>query len=168
MSTPRLLSRLDAADCHVLHWIARRRAPSLVRIMRVVTRTGDALFIAAALAVAVACRPGRTSALITLSTLAALAAFWCIKRLVRRSRPELHVLMAAPDRFSMPSGHATCAWALAVACSILLPAAALPICGWAIAVSLSRVVLAVHYPFDVLAGSALGSAAALVVVGLLG
>ena len=61
----------------------------------------------------------------------------------------------------MPSGHATCAWAIGVTVSALVPAAAPLVLPWALAVSLSRVVLGVHYPLDVVAGATLGSLAAL-------
>src|SRR5258708_4807053 len=125
-----LLLRLDDADARALGWIARRRNRALVSAMRALTRTGDALVVAAALAVASAIRPGRVAALVTLSTLGGLALFWLAKRVVRRARPSVHRLIPTPDCFSMPSGHATCAAAIAVSLSALVPLAAPLVCAW--------------------------------------
>ncbi len=85
-----------------------------------------------------------------------------IKLLIRRRRPELEglpALIATPTRLSFPSAHASTSFAGALAFSRLgLPRAAL----YALALGLagSRVYLGVHYPSDVLAGAALGSAIA--------
>ena len=101
------------------------------------------------------------------SSAAALAAGQAISRLVQRPRPyvdhpALHVFASRSPDFSFPSDHATAAFAIAVA--ILLRsrpwgAAALVL---AVALAVGRVVVGVHYPTDVLAGAALGTAAALV------
>ena len=135
--------------------------------MRGITHTGDAAVTTVALAVALTVWPGRIAAQATIATILGLAIFSLAKRAARRARPSsLHAVMKAPDRFSMPSGHATCAWAIAITLSALLPGvAALALC-WALAVSISRVVLGVHYPFDVAAGAAIGSLAATVLLAL--
>jgi len=151
------LNRLDA---RALSWVALRRGRLLARTMRAASRTGDSVVVTAALSVWLAARPGRVPLLVAASTLVALVLFSVIKRLCRRTRPSVHALIAAPDRFSMPSGHATCAFAIAVSLSALVPALA-PFAGaWALCVAASRVVLGVHYPFDAMAGAVLGALAA--------
>ncbi|MFE3699299.1 phosphatase PAP2 family protein [Nocardia tengchongensis] len=93
------------------------------------------------------------------------AASVVIKRVVRRPRPNhpsVQVNVSTPSKLSFPSSHATSTTAAAVLLGRLtglpLPAVLVP------PMLLSRVVLGVHYPSDVLAGSALGAASAAVVL----
>jgi hypothetical protein len=86
-----------------------------------------------------------------------------VKRVVRRPRPDdprVQVHVGTPSRLSFPSAHATSTTAAAVLFGALLrkplAVAVVP------AMALSRMVLGVHYPTDVLAGSALGAAVAAV------
>jgi undecaprenyl-diphosphatase len=79
-----------------------------------------------------------------------------VKRTVGRPRPSRGVacsaLVAEPDRFSFPSGHATAAMSVAFVYASAYPALALPLVVLASAVGMSRVFLGVHYPGDVLIG----------------
>lgn len=93
------------------------------------------------------------------------AASVVIKRVVRRPRPDhpnVKVNVSTPSKLSFPSSHATSTTAAAVLMGRLtglpLPALIVP------PMLLSRVVLGVHYPTDVLAGAALGAASAAAVV----
>ncbi len=84
-----------------------------------------------------------------------------VKRVVRRPRPDdpaVEVRVGTPSRLSFPSAHATSTTAAAVLFGALLgrPLVALVVPPMA----LSRLVLGVHYPSDVLAGSLLGAAVA--------
>ncbi|AOW95156.1 hypothetical protein BFN03_17130 [Rhodococcus sp. WMMA185] len=92
------------------------------------------------------------------------AASIVIKRVVRRPRPDdpsIQVNVSTPSKLSFPSSHATSTTAAAVLLGRLtglpLPAMLVP------PMLLSRLVLGVHYPTDVLAGSALGAASAVAV-----
>ncbi len=93
-----------------------------------------------------------------------VAAYGCnqaIKFTVRRRRPELAdlpQLTPTVSRLSFPSAHATTSFAAARAYTSLAPAWALYAA--ALAFALSRPYLGVHYPSDVLAGAALGTAVA--------
>jgi undecaprenyl-diphosphatase len=82
-----------------------------------------------------------------------------LKRTVGRPRPSLGTdvvaIIAEPDRFSFPSGHAAAALAVALAYAFQLPSLALPILALAAVVGATRVVLGVHYPGDVAAGQAI-------------
>ena len=87
-----------------------------------------------------------------------------IKRVVRRTRPEhpsVEVRVPTPSRLSFPSAHATSTTAAAVLYGRLLRRPLVPVLVPPMA--LSRLVLGVHYPSDVVAGSALGAVVALAV-----
>jgi undecaprenyl-diphosphatase len=89
------------------------------------------------------------------------AAAVVIKRVVRRTRPDhpdIVVNVGTPSRLSFPSAHATSTTAAAVllgrATGLPLPALLVP------PMALSRLVLGVHYPTDVLTGVAVGAVVA--------
>ena len=84
-----------------------------------------------------------------------------IKRVVRRERPHhpaIAVNVGTPSRLSFPSAHATSTTAASIllgrATGLPLPAILVP------PMALSRLVLGVHYPSDVLTGVAVGAAVA--------
>jgi undecaprenyl-diphosphatase len=92
---------------------------------------------------------------------AAYAVNYAVKLVVRRRRPELDGLPALTptvSRLSFPSAHATTSFAAAEAFSAVAPAGGLYAA--AVVFALSRPYLGVHYPSDVLAGAALGTAVA--------
>ncbi len=102
---------------------------------------------------------------VAVGAVGAHAASIVIKRIVRRPRPDspaVQVNVSTPSKLSFPSSHATSTTAAAVLLGKLtglpLPAVLVP------PMLLSRVVLGVHYPSDVLAGSALGAASAAAVL----
>jgi undecaprenyl-diphosphatase len=78
--------------------------------------------------------------------------------------PRSLVLFTAPSPdASFPSDHATAAFAIAVAVYCFHRRIGVAFLVVAAAIALSRVLLGMHYPSDVLAGAATGTAAALVV-----
>lgn len=90
------------------------------------------------------------------------------KLLTGRMRPDLSVvpeirrLAAVPTSTSFPSGHSASAFAFATAVSMEEPRLRPVLLPLATAVAISRVYTGVHYPGDVLVGSAIGAALAAV------
>jgi len=83
-----------------------------------------------------------------------------IKIAVRRPRPDLPglpALTSTPSSLSFPSAHACTSFAGA-RCYSRLGLPAVPLYALAASLSVSRLYLGVHYPSDVLAGAALGTA----------
>jgi undecaprenyl-diphosphatase len=134
----------------------------------------EALFIATLAIIFLAARGAanaawrRASVAAVLSAGLGLAVGKLISELVDRARPfvadpyGVHLFTAHAADPGFPSDHATAAFAIAAAICLRKR-------GWGIAalvaatvLSVGRVALGVHYPSDVLAGAALGSAAALV------
>ena len=123
-------------------------------------------WVAIAAAGALADKPRRRQwAGVAVGAVGAHAASIVIKRIVRRPRPHAPSVqenVGTPSKLSFPSSHATSTTAAAVLLGKLtglpLPAVLVP------PMLLSRVVLGVHYPSDVIAGSALGAASAAVLL----
>ncbi len=91
---------------------------------------------------------------------------YLLKRLISRDRPAVThpdlVALSTETSYAMPSGHTSAAFSVATSLSlehrqwyVVAPAFL-----WASAVGYSRLHLAVHYPSDVVAGAALGTATA--------
>ncbi|MBX9841780.1 MAG: phosphatase PAP2 family protein [Xanthobacteraceae bacterium] len=91
-----------------------------------------------------------------------------VKRLIGRARPRVagnETMAFVPfgwkvDYASLPSGHATTAFAALVAIGAIFPQARALLWIYALLIALSRVVLMAHYPSDVLAGALVGAAGA--------
>jgi membrane-associated phospholipid phosphatase len=101
----------------------------------------------------------------TASYLAAEGLSTLLKGVFDRARPSVvdpavHPLVAVPDNGSMPSTHAASAFAAAVAVGFVHPRLRWPLVVLAALIAFSRVWLGVHYPTDVIAGAALGTAIA--------
>lgn len=98
--------------------------------------------------------------------------FTIVKRLIGRARP---LVEGGADPFlyrplgwsveyaSLPSGHATDAFAIAAAIGALWPRTRLVMWTYALLIAVSRVVLTAHFPSDVIAGAVVGTMGALIV-----
>lgn len=166
-----LLGALGAADRAAYSWVARRPSPVLDRLLPPLSHTANhgVLWAAVALGLAATGRPRQRRAALRgvfALSLASPAANLLGKGLVRRTRPVygdvplVRLLRRQPHTSSFPSGHSASAAAFAVGVALESREAALPIGVLAAAVAYSRVHVGVHYPGDVLAGCALGAAAA--------
>lgn len=92
---------------------------------------------------------------------AAVAINYAVKLAVGRERPliEEHPRLArAPSKLSFPSAHSTSSVAAATAMSRLAPGSRPAFLALAAAICAGRPFLGMHYPSDVIAGVALGSA----------
>jgi membrane-associated phospholipid phosphatase len=96
-----------------------------------------------------------------------------LKRLIGRARPTVPLPHVDPflfkpfiwraDYASLPSGHATTAFAVLAAFACLWPRARTVALLYAVAIALSRVVVLGHFPSDVIAGAVVGTVGALLV-----
>jgi undecaprenyl-diphosphatase len=161
-----LLARFDGTEYRVCRSLNRAaRWPWFLAIMRISSRLGDgelwvALIIALPLLYGSAAI--RVSLIMAATGLSGYLIYRSLKATLVRERPfirhpAIDMAMSPLDRYSFPSGHTLHAVSLswqAVAhypqlAWILVPASSL--------IALSRVVLGLHYPTDVLAGAAIGA-----------
>lgn len=92
-----------------------------------------------------------------------LLIYLCLKHGIGRSRPymdcpDIRAHARILDRFSFPSGHALHAVTYAIIITHHYPSMTFALWGFAALVAVSRVTLGLHYPSDVIAGGAIGSA----------
>ena len=95
----------------------------------------------------------------------ALTLYKLLKRWTRRPRPfasdvRIHAWVAPLDEFSFPSGHTLHAVAFSLVAMAHYPTLAWLLVPFTASVAVSRVVLGLHYPSDVLAATVIGSALA--------
>src|SRR3954447_26973737 len=143
-------------------------------LARAYAQLSEPLFIAGLVVLAVAGVALRRRRLISASALAlaasglAVGAAALIGGIVARPRPfvthpQIHLFLAhAPDP-GFPSDHATAAFAIAAVLVARLGLRSTPALAAAAALAVSRVLVGVHYPLDVLAGAMLGGAVAALV-----
>lgn len=139
------------------------------RFFSLISRLGDGVFWYALMAglVLLGGDQGIRAALhLAAIGLVSLALYKALKRWTRRPRPcasdlRIRAWVAPLDEFSFPSGHTLHAVAFTIVTLSYFPLLAWLLIPFAASVAVSRVVLGLHYPSDVLAATGIGSTLAL-------
>ena len=159
------MDRLGAYDLGMLYWFTRWRGPWLDEALLTVTHVGDlAVLIGVVLSgmtVLLARRRPRLAGVLLLVALLGWGVEWGVKVTVARPRPHVSTALAEPpDQPSFPSGHALGTMAVYGSLGLLL-SRALSKAAWpfvaggvslSLVVGLTRVMIGIHYPSDVLVG----------------
>lgn len=148
--------------------------PGLITSARWLSRSGDGVWylVVGLLALVVGKEQGEAFFVACLAAyLVERPIYFILKQGVKRHRPMevfagLKPIMLPSDRFSMPSGHTAAAFVMATMLSWYFPMITPYAFVWAGLVGMSRIVLRVHFPVDVLCGAFLGSAVAWSVIAL--
>ncbi|GAB2504806.1 phosphatase PAP2 family protein [Arenimonas alkanexedens] len=135
---------------------------------RAISRLGDGAFwyaLMAALVLFDGWRGLAVSAQLAATGLVALTLYRKLKRWTRRPRPfaaddRIRAWEAPLDEFSFPSGHTLHAVSFTMVALAHYPALAWLLVPFTASIAVSRVVLGLHYPSDVLAASAIATALA--------
>jgi len=135
-----------------------------------VSRLGDGVFwygLMAAMVLLDGMQGLRASMHLAATGVIALTLYKLLKRWTRRPRPfasdvRIRAWVAPLDEFSFPSGHTLHAVAFTVVALAHYPMLAWLLIPFTASVAVSRVVLGLHYPSDVLAATAIGTGLAAV------
>ncbi|THT96478.1 phosphatase PAP2 family protein [Lampropedia puyangensis] len=133
--------------------------------MRLVSRLGNGIawyFLIACIAISGSPQAMQASTLMSIAGMAGLVLYKWLKKTTSRPRPyardgHIIALTAALDEFSFPSGHTLHAVAFTTVAVAFFPLLAWILVPFTALIALSRVVLGLHYPSDVLAGASIGA-----------
>lgn len=166
----RVVGEVAAVDVAVYDAVASSRTPTLDLTMSASSEAANRSVVWMAIAGALALTGGRRGRLAAHDGLMAIGLSSAtvnlgLKQIASRDCPLRDEVALAQDRWvrmpssdSFPSGHTASAFAFATAAGQRIPALWLPLHGLALLVGYSRVHTGVHYPGDVVAGAAVGSA----------
>ena len=95
--------------------------------------------------------------------------YYLLKKQLKRERPlakstSIKQLIEPPDEFSFPSGHTSSAFCMAAMMSHYFPGYGILLFSIAALIGFSRLLLKVHFPLDVIAGSVLGLSTAYIIL----
>jgi undecaprenyl-diphosphatase len=166
LSLPERWTLRDAGWCLRSNRLCARGG--VLRYFAVVSRLGDGVFwyvLMGALLLLGGARGAQAAAHMAAIGLASLLMYKLLKRWTKRPRPfasdvRIRAWVAPLDEFSFPSGHTLHAVAFTLVALAYFPMLAWILIPFSASVAASRVVLGLHYPSDVLAATAIGTALA--------
>ncbi len=141
----------------------------VVRLFAVVSRLGDGVFWYALMAALLLTQGAAATPVVgrmLLTGAVCLGLYKWLKAKTTRPRPcarldRIQPRVAPLDEYSFPSGHTLHAVSFTIIAAYYYPSLTWLLLPFAVLVALSRVVLGLHYPSDVLAGALLGASLAL-------
>ncbi len=163
-----MLNGLLNLDTSTYRWLCTlQQRQTLLHLQRWISRSGDGPLYVAIAGLIYVTQPIGYLEFIEVGLLAflfELPCFMLLKTLIRRDRPFVQIpdsrhVIKPSDKFSMPSGHTAAAFLMAGLISYFYIEYAFLAYSWAALIGMSRVVLGVHYPSDILAGAMLGTSA---------
>lgn len=134
------------------------------KIIRLISKTGDGWLYTILTLLLVLYNPAKYSVFFTITAFAyflELSMQFLLKKKFKRNRPQNHILSFTAKinpvgEFSFPSGHTASAFVMATILSVYFPVLTPLFLFWALMIGISRILLGVHFPGDILAGIFLG------------
>lgn len=168
------MNLLTKVDSQLFHWLFSKTADKNCQIFRFISKTGDGHVYLLLALVLWMFEPTEGVLFLYTGLLAyalELPLYVMLKQLFKRARPcDFHCKVphvTPSDKFSLPSGHTAAAFLMATLLTHFYPSFALIAYGWASLIAVSRILLGVHYPGDILAGAALGVTISILSINLL-
>jgi undecaprenyl-diphosphatase len=150
------------ADVDFLLWLNQlsRREPVAV-FFRIISRLGDGVFWYSLMAVMLFQQMYLPALHMVVVALTGLIVYRLVKSKTKRPRPYVDnprvILQARPlDQYSFPSGHTLHAVSLTLVSLYYYPVLGMFLVPFALLIMLSRCVLGLHYPSDVMVGASAG------------
>jgi undecaprenyl-diphosphatase len=170
-----IMARFDLAEyglCRRLNLATG--SPAVRTVLRIASRLGDGMAwyaLVAALPLLYGRAAVRPAIGMALTGILGVLIYQRLKHMLLRERPFIRhagITLAMPplDRYSFPSGHTLHAVAFTWQAVASFPQLAWVLIPLASLIALSRVVLGLHYPSDVIAGGAIGAALAMLALSL--
>lgn len=169
----RFFQQLEQFDIYLFNRLAFSIDKKILQCIAIfLTRLGDGAFYAIAGPIAMFItlnHPWHALGITLLAMSIEKTTYFFLKKRFKRQRPlaklpNVKQVIAPPDEFSFPSGHTASAFCMATMLSCFFPIFAPIFFTIASLIGFSRLVLQVHFPLDVLAGSALGVGAGFLVL----
>jgi undecaprenyl-diphosphatase len=158
----KLLSAIDFFDRQMFDWcLQRKHRDTMINGSRWISRSADGHLYAVALLLAVALSQWSLVQVLLLGFIIERVVYFILKNCLKRRRPQQAIpsftsVVQPSDQFSFPSGHTSAAFFVLSVSAIFFPILFNALLIWAVGVGMSRVVLGVHFPTDIMAGAILG------------
>jgi undecaprenyl-diphosphatase len=171
------IQTITAFDTSLFYWFQDRRQMhgGITALSRNISRLGDGVLYLLLGGLLAVLEPLDGVSFLRLGLLAfavELPFYLILKNVIRRDRPCQRLgfksVVTPLDKFGFPSGHAAAAFVFATVMAHVYPSVALFTYVVAMLIGLSRVVLGVHYPADIVAGAVVGVVCAKLSIGLVG
>ena len=159
-----MMNLITRTDTLLFHWLFNKTNADNSNWIRLISKTGDGYLYLVAGITLYLFEPEH-GALFLYSALLAysleLPLYVILKKSFKRQRPcdlliNFKAHISPSDKFSLPSGHTAAAFLMASLLAHFYPGISLLVYAWAAFIGLSRVLLGVHYPSDIVVGALLG------------
>lgn len=132
-----------------------------IRICRCISRSADGYFYIIAGVIFLFLEQWAQAKVLALGFVLERSFYFYLKNKLKRNRPQQTIpgfksIIQPSDKFSFPSGHTSAAFLMLGLMSAFYPFLLAPLFIWSVLVGLSRVMLGVHFPTDIVAGAIMG------------